>query len=299
MLDEEALSKLIKAGKIAKKTLEYASNVIKPGARLIDVVNRIENFIRENSGDPAFPVNIGIDNIAAHYTPIHGDQGVIGENSVVKVDIGVHVDGYIADTATTISFNPVYEGLVESCRRALEKAIEILKPGIRALEIGRVIEEVIKSHGYKPIRNLSGHGIERYTIHSGVIIPNYNDIFNRQRLGKGIYAIEPFATNGVGLVRESDIVTIYALKPGIRNIPPRVKEFYDYVYRTRRNLPFAARWYIERYGDLGGLMEIINTLRGSRGLVEYPVLVEREGGIVVQFEHTIIVVNNEIIVSTL
>ncbi|MEM3938276.1 MAG: type II methionyl aminopeptidase [Desulfurococcaceae archaeon] len=298
MLGEEAISKLLKAGEIAKKALERATKITRPGVRVLDVVNSIENYIRELGGAPAFPVNVGINSVAAHYTPPYGNNLVIPENSVVKVDVGVHVDGYIADTAATLAFNPVYEGLVDAPRRALERAIEVVRPGVRASEVGRIVEEVIKSSGFKPIKNLSGHGIERYRIHSGFVIPNYNDHLNRQKIGEGVYAVEPFATNGAGLVRELNSITIYALKPTSRPLPAQVKDFYEMIYRERRELPFTTRWYIRGVEGVARVQDMINGLRKARCLVEYPVLVERNNGIVTQFEHTIVVTEKDVIVIT-
>lgn len=298
MLSEEAINKLIKAGDIAKRAVQHTVKTVKPGLKLYDIVDSIEHYIKKIGGQLAFPVNIGVNQVAAHYTPIPGDELVLQDNSVVKVDIGVHVDGYIADTAITISFNPIYEGLLDATRRALEKTIEIIKPGIRASEIGRVIEETIRSHGYKPIRNLSGHGIDRYIIHSGVIIPNYNDHLNLHRLEPGIYAIEPFGTNGAGLVEESSVKTIYALKP-CKKIPLDANPIYNMIYNERRTLPFTPRWYIPEVKDQESIYRYIDALRRSKCLVEYPVLVEKEKGIVAQFEHTFVLTRKDVIVITL
>lgn len=298
MIDEEALSKLIKAGRIAKEARERVKRRVKPGMSILDLAMFVENTIKELGGEPAFPVNVGVNEIAAHYTPVFDDKGVVPDNSVVKIDIGVHVDGYIADTAITVSFNPAFEGLVEAAREALEKAIEVLKPGIRVSEIGGVVEKTIKSRGYKPIKNLSGHAISRYTIHSGITIPNYHDVFARHRLDEGVYAIEPFATNGAGLVRELNVVTIYSLKPGTWKIPPAAKHFYEFVLSSRKSLPFTLRWYARSMAELSDLERVLVLLKASRALHEYPVLVEKDGGLVAQFEHTIVVLEKEIIVTT-
>lgn len=298
LLSEEAVEKLVKAGEIAKQALKHSEKIVKPGARLLDIASSIETYIIEQGGQPAFPVNIGVGYIAAHYTPTLVDDSVIPDGSVVKIDIGVHVDGYIADTAYTITFNPVYESLLEATRRALEKAIEAVKPGMRASDIGKIVEEVIKSHGYKPIRNLSGHGIDRFTIHSGVVIPNYNDVFNIHRLNPGVYAIEPFASNGAGLVEELDQVTIYALK-ACRKPPSESMSFYDRVYSERRGLPFTPRWYIHSPLEKDLVYSYLRSLGRSRCLVEYPVLVEKDRGVVAQFEHTIVITRKDVIVTTL
>jgi methionyl aminopeptidase len=298
MFSDEVIKKLIKAGEIAKKALRYAERVTKHGVKVLDLANSIEKYVEDIGGKLAFPVNIGVNTVAAHYTPVYMDDTIIPDNSVVKIDLGVHVDGYIADTALTVCFNPVYEGLLEATRKSLEKALEVIKPGIRASEIGKIIENTIRSHGYKPIKNLSGHGIERYTIHSGVIIPNYNDLLNVHRLYSGVYAIEPFATNGAGLVKELNQVTIYALRSTSRELPDEVKSFYEKIYNDRRELPFTTRWYIQSNTDVNKVRETIATLKKYKLLVEYPVLVEKENGLVSQFEHTIIVTRKEVIITT-
>lgn len=297
LLDEDAISKLIKAGRIAKEVRERAERYVKPGLNVVDLALFIENAIREQGGEPAFPVNIGINEVAAHYTPVPEDTLIIPDNSVVKIDIGVHVDGYIADTAFTVSFNPAFEGLVEATREALTKAIEVVKLGVRASEIGDVIEKTIKSSGYKPIKNLSGHSISRFTIHSGVTIPNYHDVLARHRLEEGVYAIEPFATNGAGLVKEIDLVTIYSLRPA-RRVPPAAKPFYDLVMGSRRSLPFALRWYAKNKTELRELERVLTILKSSNVVHEYPVLVEKDRGIVAQFEHTIVLLRDEVVVTT-
>ncbi|MEM4224788.1 MAG: type II methionyl aminopeptidase [Desulfurococcaceae archaeon] len=297
-MDEESISKLLKAGRIAKEAREYATRSAKPGVKILTLAEMIENYIRELGGEPAFPVNIGINSIAAHYTPVYNDESVIPDGSIVKIDIGVHIDGYIADTAATVFFNPAYEGLVEAARSALERAIELMKPGVKASEIGEVIERTIRSAGYKPVKNLSGHSISRYTIHSGVTIPNYHDVLARHRLNPGVYAVEPFATNGVGMVKEAKLVTIYALKTRAREPPLELKRVYEYIYTSRRELPFAVRWYARSDMELEQLKKSLEQLKKLGYLHEYPVLVEKADGLVSQFEHTVVILKNEVIVAT-
>ncbi|MEM2025239.1 MAG: type II methionyl aminopeptidase [Desulfurococcaceae archaeon] len=298
MLDEASLKSLIAAGKIAKEAREYSQRLVKPGVKLLDLAVNIENYIKEWGGGLAFPVNIGVNSVAAHYTPVFNDDLTVPDGSVVKIDIGVHVDGYIADTAITVSLSPAHNRLVEATSSALERALRAISPGMRALEIGRAIEESIKSAGFKPIQNLGGHGIERYSIHSGVVIPNYRDFLCRHRLVPGVYAIEPFATNGVGLVKEVGTVTIYALKSLDREASPLAKTVYNLINQERRGLPFAPRWYINRVLDLVSFNTALAHLDKAGCLKEYPVLVERGGGAVAQFEHTVVVTEREVIVTT-
>jgi len=291
MTDEE-LEKYLKAGRIACTILNEAASYIRPGMKLIDVAEYIENRIESLGGKPAFPVNISINNIAAHYTPTPNDTSVIPEGSVVKIDVGVHVDGYIADTAITLTFNEEFKLLSEAAKAALEKAIEAVAPGVRFSRVGRIVEDVIKSYGFKPIYNLSGHSIDRYTIHSGDVIPNYEDRLNLGSFRRGkVYAIEPFATNGRGHVKDETITTIYALKPNpkkIAKLDQTTREIFEYIYEDRKTLPFALRWYTRRF-SLDQLENSMKILVNTGLAIAYPVLVEVSNGIVAQFEHTIVI----------
>jgi methionyl aminopeptidase len=288
----EELEKYLKAGRIACTTLNEAASYIRPGMKLIDVAEYIENRIESLGGKPAFPVNISINNIAAHYTPTPNDTSVIPEGSVVKIDVGVHVDGYIADTAITLTFNEEFKLLSEAAKTALERAVEAVAPGVRFSRVGRIVEDVIKSYGFKPIYNLSGHSIDRYTIHSGDVIPNYEDRLNLGSFRRGkVYAIEPFATNGRGHVKEGSTTAIYALKPNpkkIAKLDQTTREIFEHIYEDRKTLPFALRWYTRKF-SLDQLESSMKILVSAGLAIAYPVLVEVSNGIVAQFEHTIVI----------
>lgn len=298
-MTEEVLEKYMKAGEIACRVRRLAHSIVKPGIRILELVEKLENEIVSLGGKPAFPINVSINEIAAHYTPPPHDTSVIPENSVVKIDIGVHVDGYIADTATTIVFDPRYERLAEAAYAALEHAVKILRPGIRFSEIGRVVEATIRSYGYKPILNLCGHSMDAYTIHAGEAIPNHYDLKNIGRLRNNrAYAIEPFATNGLGIVDETSVVTIYALRYNpkkLKSLSSDSQTFFNRVFRERRTLPFTLRWYATKAVNIDRVLQQLS-LAGL--LIEYPVLVERARGIVAQFEHTVVVYRNSIYVTT-
>ncbi len=299
-MDEQEFEAYMKAGEIACKALRYGLSMVREGAKLLEIANSIESYIRSLGGEPAFPVNISINEVAAHYTPPPGDESVVPPKAVVKVDIGVHIDGYIADTAATVSLDPSLNDLLQSCFEALENGLKIVAPGVKFAEFGKVVESVIKSRGYKPVYNLSGHSLDRYTIHAGDVIPNYRDIkcISRFRDGRA-YALEPFATTGVGLVEDGPCVTIYAIRYNpkkLKGLSENARKFVEEVYGSRRSLPFSTRWYIDRYGS--SLSEILNELRRSKMLIEYPVLVERSRGVVAQFEHTIVIYRGRTYVTT-
>ena len=302
-MDEEVVKSYLRAGEIAARVRDEAARSLKPGTRLLEFCERVEARIREMGGEPAFPCNISINEVAAHYTPLTGDEGVVPEASVVKIDVGVHVAGYIADTAVTVAFDERWEPLLEAVREALEKALETVKPGARFAETGRVIAETIQRHGFKPIVNLGGHSLARYRVHAGESIPNAYEPLARGRYSTGkAYAIEPFGTNGEGLVREEpSIVAIYSLaRTGLRRrLNEAEKKILNTVQQRYKTLPFAERWLSNIVHDVELLRRSLRRLARMGFLTQYPVLIERRGGMVAQFEHTVLITDEgDVIVTT-
>ncbi|MFP3166857.1 MAG: type II methionyl aminopeptidase [Candidatus Nanopusillus sp.] len=280
------LEDLKKASEITKKVKRDAEKLLKPGESIYNIAETIEQKIIDLGGFPSFPVNISINNIAAHYTPTINDNTILKDGDVVKFDFGAQVNGYCMDTAFTVEINDnKYKDLIEASRNALENVKKILRKDIEISEIGKVIENTIKSYNYNPIYNLSGHKIEQYILHSKITIPNY-DNKSKIKLNEGIYAIEPFATNGVGFVKEgkpSGIYSIISDKP-IRD--PNIKKFFQEIYNKYKTLPFAYRWLYKDYNNKINLKLFIEYLKKNGNIYEYPILVEQSNGIVTQFETT-------------
>ena len=156
--------KYILAGKIAADAREYGIGLIKPGVSYLEIVNKVESKIIKRGAGLAFPVNISINEIAAHFSPRHDDKALtFRKGDVVKLDIGAHFDGYIADTAETVEIGAhKYEDMIKASCDALDAVIAFIKPRINLLEIGKTVEDTIKSYGFKPIDNLTGHSMHRY-----------------------------------------------------------------------------------------------------------------------------------------
>ena len=298
-LTEEVIKKYIKTGNIAREVREYSDKIVKPGEKALDICLELEEKIISMGGKPAFPCNISINEVAAHFTPSHNDDTRVPPDAVVKIDLGVHIDGYIADTAKTIDLSDKHILLLEASREALEKAIKTLKPGVRAFEIGLAVEQVIKNYGFKPVRNLTGHSIDRYKIHAGLSIPNYRDRFAVFKITEGMaVAIEPFATNGKGLTREGKIANIYSLaKTNPRKLDQESREVFDYISREYRTLPFTPRWLVPVFGEKT-VQHAMRVLVKTKTLYVYPILVEVGKGLVSQFEHTILLTKDGKIVTT-
>ena len=280
----------IKAGKIASEVREYARTRDHTGRTLSEICNDVENEILKKGGEPAFPVNVSLNDIAAHYTAEPNDPTIVKNSDVLKIDVGVHIDGYIADTAVTVSFDSKYQDLIDIAQRALDEAIGIARSNTRVSDIGRIIEKTITKYGCKPIQNLSGHSLERYTIHAGKSIPNIWTIGHSFNLSvDNVYAIEPFVTTkeGQGIVYEGKIKNIFGIASRKRTKDQKADEFLEYLWNKFKTLPFALRWLVDDYEENEAL-SLLQTLLNKKNVHAYPILVEGANRIVVQAEHTII-----------
>ncbi|MCS7097294.1 MAG: type II methionyl aminopeptidase [Candidatus Methanomethylicia archaeon] len=295
--DSEYIEKTLKAGKIVNEVFKRIENLIKPGKKVIELCENIENVIINLGGKPAFPCNISIDNMAAHYTSPPDDQLSIPDKAVVKVDIGVHIDGYIVDAAKTFSFNPKYDNMVEAVEMALNNAIKKIKPGVKIKDVAREIERTITSFGYKPISNLTGHLLRRYLLHGGKGIPNVYGEYPWSIEEGEVYAIEPFATDGAGKVIETNRIYIYSIARLRSGKTKLEKDFIRQVHENFKTLPFCKRWLMKVFVDINEqiLQDILERLIKDGTLTGYPVLREIKNGVVTQIEATVIVTKDGVI----
>lgn len=283
------IEKYERAGRIAHEVLEEGKRIAKPGLLLLELAERLESLIREKGAKTAFPVNLSLNDMAAHYTPEHGDKTVIGEKDILKIDVGAHVDGFIGDTAATLDFSGEHGRLLEAAERGLETALSAMKAGAKTSEIGAAVESAIKSLGFKPIENLTGHSLAQYNLHAGTEIPNIRTPHSRVLKEGDILAIEPFATSGAGRVGEGSKVEIYSL---VSPRPVRGREarrLQAHVSENYRTLPFAERWLYKEFSSRLLLHAALRELVLNSAFKQYPVLREVKGGLVSQAEVTVVV----------
>ena len=298
-IPEEAFQKYVKAGRIAAKVREQMRRTVSEGMRIIDVCEKAESLIRESGGKPAFPCNVSINEVAAHYTSPPQDKKAIPENSIVKVDVGVHVDGYIADTAVTVCFNPEYENLVRAAEEALETAIKMLRPGLSIARFGSAVQKSIKMRGLKPISNLTGHQISRYSLHAGKALPNVFHLSTSRVKAGEIYAVEPFVTmpNAAGKVRSAKEAYIFRFTKHKSLKNEYAKRLLNYIEKNFRTLPFSERW-LEGCVPASHHSAAFSELLSSKNLMGYPVFIEASGKPVAQAEHTVVITKDGCHVST-
>ncbi len=298
--DSEEIEKFRLSGRILRETREEMRANVKENMLVIDVCEKTEGVIRAKGGKPAFPCNVSINEVTAHYTSPPGDVSRIPEGSTVKVDLGVQVDGYVTDTAFTVAFNPEGRSMTSTAEQALKTAIENIHGGMSVGRIGGLIEGTIRNRGFKPISNLTGHSVGRYLIHAGLSIPNVSETVSLAKVKAGeVYAIEPFVTlpEAVGRVDDSPQSTIYRLLKAKSVKTESAKKLLKYIEANFRTLPFAERWLIgvvPTEQHTAAFKELLS----SKAIMKYPVFVEVSRKPVAQAEHTVLLTEDSCEVLT-
>ncbi len=290
----------IKAGKIASEVREMVRVKDWVGKTVYQICEEVEGEIIKRDAKCAFPVNTSINEVAAHYTAEPEDPITITDSDLVKIDLGVQINGYIADTAVTVCYDPQYDGLVQTAEEALEKAMSMAKVGVKASDIGRAIETTIKQKGFKPIANLSGHSLDQYTIHAGKTIPNIWSIGGFTLSGESAYACEPFVTTaeGGGFVRNGKIKNIFALNSRKKTKNEEADKLLDFIWENFNMLPFALRWLTKQWEEKEA-RELLNYLIKKKAVQAYPILLEIHEQRVAQAEHTFIPNETGALVTTI
>jgi methionyl aminopeptidase len=290
-MNDTELDQYLEAGRIAREVLHRSAAEIKPGVLTGDIFDTVVDRIASAGAFLSFPPNISYNEVAAHDTPSPDDERVFSDGDLIKLDIGTHIDGYIADTAVTVNLGD-HGKVCEAASSALEAAIRVIRPEIEVREIGAAVEETIRSFGYRPVVNLTGHAVARYSLHHGLSIPN-TGAFGGAVLREGdVIAVEPFATSGTGVVHETGRAEIFQVvsdapvrSPTGRKILKKAAEMHG--------LPFSRRWLGIPKSDLA-----IPTLVRQGNFREYHLLSDVPGSFVAQFEHTVIVAEDGPIVTT-
>lgn len=296
-MNKEEMEKLKQAGKIAAEAKKFARTIIKKDTPLVEIANRIESKIEELGGKPAFPVNLSINEVAAHYTPSYNDEKLA--HGLLKIDIGAHIDGYIADTAFSLDLedNEENKNLIKAAKEGLKAGLETIKINTQLKEIGKAIESKIKSLNAIPIQNLSGHSLGKKDVHAGITIPNY-DNSSPFELPEGTYAIEPFATtsDGAGSIKEGKPSGIYKLEK-VNNVRDRTaREILKYIIEEYETLPFCSRWLYNKFGAKA--LIALKRIEEAGILHSYPQLIEKAGKNVAQAENTVIITDKDKIITT-
>jgi methionyl aminopeptidase len=295
MMEKSVMEKYVRAGRIAAEVCAKTRAMMKPGVKLLDVAEFAESEVARLGGKPAFPINMSVNDVAAHYTPQLNDARVLGGDELVKIDVGVHVDGYIGDTAFTWSAKP--SALIEASEKVLEAAIGVIRSGVKVSEIGAAIEDKSKELGVGIIVNLTGHTLDQYVFHGAPSIPNTRNGNSHAFSDGDVVAIEPFVLESNGTVKDSAPTEIYR---HVMDRPVRLAEARRILEIAREKysgLPFAKRWLAKEGMSPLKVQMALSQLEQLGALESFPPLRESRGRPIAQSEHTIIVAEKPVVTT--
>lgn len=295
-MNEEELAALRRAGAIAREARDLGASMIGEGVPLLEVAEEVESRIISLGARPAFPCNISINEVAAHFTPRTGDKMKFANGDLVKLDVGAHVDGFIGDTAVTVEVGTRnWTSLIESSAKGLAVAVEMIGEGVLLNTVGGAVDRAIRSNGHVPVANLTGHSMKRYNLHAGISVPSYDDGNVVKVPGDVVLAVEPFATNGAGQVKNSKPGNIYRIMRERELRDKAAAEHFQLLKENFGTLPFCERWATA----LDPKASVHLRMLVRHGLVfSYPMLVEVRGGKVSQKEHTVVIHDSRAEVTT-
>ena len=290
----------LKAGKIAGEVRENVRKKDWIGSTLEEICEYVESEIIKRGAKCAFPVNTSLNEVAAHYTAEPNDPKTVSDSDLIKIDLGAQINGYIADTAVTVNYDPQYDSLVQTAENALQSAMSMIKVGVKSKDVGRKIQNTIMDMGFKPIANLSGHSLDQYTIHAGKTVPNMWSIGSFDFSEDVAYACEPFVTakNGLGFVRNGKIKNIFALSSRKRTKDDEADKLLEFIWDNFNMLPFALRWIVKEWEEKEA-RRLLDILIKKKVVKAYAILVEASGKTVAQAEHTFIPTQTGVTVTTI
>ena len=281
------------AAEAHRQTRKHIQSWAKPGMKMIDICEELEKtartLINESGLDAglAFPTGCSRNHVAAHWTPNAGDNTVLEYDDVVKMDFGTHIKGRIIDCAWTMTFNDKYDPLVKGVQEATETGIKHAGIDARLCDIGAAIQEVMESHEIeldgktyqvKSIKNLNGHSISPYQIHSGKTVPIVKGSDATTMEENEFYAIETFGSTGKGYVHEDGECSHYMKNFDVGHVPLRMQKsklLLNTINKHFGTLAFCRRW-LDRIGESRYLMALKDL--GEKGIVDpYPPLVDIKG----------------------
>ena len=294
------LEDYLKAGSIAGEVRENVRKTDWIGSTLAEICDYVESEIIKRGAKCAFPVNTSLNEIAAHYTAEPNDPKTVSDTDLVKIDLGAQINGYIADTAVTVNYDPQYDQMVQTAENALQNAMSMIKAGVKSKDVGRTIQKTIQDMGFKPIANLSGHSLDQYTIHAGKTVPNMWTIGSFSFSENEAFACEPFVTtkNALGFVRNGKTKNIFALVSRKKTKDEEADRLTDYIWNNFNMLPFALRWLLKEWEEKEA-RRLLEILVKKKVVHAYAILVEANGKTVAQAEHTFIPTQSGVTITTM
>jgi len=286
-MSELNLNKLLELGRFTAVLRDDARKFLKVGTSALEVIEFIEKRIFDNGYFPAFPATICINEQAAHFT-VFDEEVIFKKGDVIKVDFGVSDNGIITDNAFTVELETEkYKKLLDANKEVLNNILEKVSSGVTLDEIGEVSYNAAKKYGFNTIHNLCGHEIKSYDLHAGLSVPNYENGDMSKILDGMELAIEPFLTDGEPMIKEVQGGNILSLK-NTRPVRDAIaKKVLNHIIENYPKLPFSKRWLLKEF-DKKKVLYALNFLKRNGNVYEYGILVSNNGGMISQFEHTVV-----------
>jgi len=314
------LLNFIKSSKVHKDVMSdlIENNIVKPGNSINYIVNYIEssikNKIKYDKDKPlqsgcGFPANVSVNEIVAHYTSsTNNNDYILQKDDIVKVDFGVHSQGYITDSAQTFHFNSKYDEFIQASKDATNYAIRLCGIDVNLGDLGKDIEEYVKSKevyiGEKlyplyTLKDLTGHNIGQYVIHKSKALPN-TAIHYPLRMEEGeVYAIEPFVStcaesyynNPTNLFMINKNYVDYVCLLNDKEL-----KLFNQIFEKYFMLCFCDRWLMNECKEYNS--KLFKMLINKNLIEEYKTIYVPINNYVSQFEHNIYIKNNGIIKLT-
>jgi methionyl aminopeptidase len=226
----EQLDKLRKSGKILAETLRLVASKAVAGVSAQELDRLAEENIRKHGGIPAFKNYRSRKNdppypatlcVSVNDEVVHGiptKDKILQEGDIVGLDLGVSFDGFFTDSAITVAIGKIEKmasQLIETTKKALENALEQIKPGATTGDLGHAMESTAQKNGFAVVRELVGHGVG-LSVHEDPEIPCFGKPGTGTKLAEGmVLAIEPMINeNGWEVVFADDLWTVLTLDGG-------------------------------------------------------------------------------------
>jgi len=303
-----------RAGRCSRKALDLGKSLMRPGAAIVDICDKVEEFILDEGFHLSFPCMINPKNLVSHYTPSQDDDYIIQRGDLLQLDLGAQTySGYITDMARTIEIETdKYTKLITASKKCFYSGFAQIRKNHSNYDVADAIHETANQLGYMPLSDLSGHKIVKDLLHdptctviNSKVAKNYTQKYYFKN--GDVLASEPFIT----LSSSSGLCDLITLDPKtykgctfqIKNIywkPPTsdkyLKEFWSWLIKSFSTRPFAPRWagkYSSNYLSLFRRLE-----KNSAPLYIYLPLREEDGLPVSQYENTIRVTDDDPIILT-
>jgi len=293
---------------IANRALALVVKDCVPGKMIVDLCTAGDKFIDEQVAlvyakgkmekGIAFPTSISVNHCVGHYSPLAGDTAVLVEGDLVKVDLGVHIDGYIAvvahttfATLSTAATTGRKADVVAAAHYAAECAHRLIKPGKKNTDVTEAIEKVAKEFGCESMEGVLSHQMKRFVIDGNKTIINKSTLEHKvdefEFEENQVFAVDIVMSTGEGKSREMETRTTVYKRAVDQSYLLKMKAA-RYVFNEINNrfptLPFTVRALDEKRARLG-----ITECLQHELLFPYPVLYEKQGEVVAQFKFTVLV----------